>query len=242
MTHNSRGGLRRFLIPVGILAAVAGVWLGVSYFDFGSGVGTALPVEKMRAGTPLPQPKVLSSFSLTDQDSRPFGLDDLKGRWSFVSIGFTSCGHVCPTNMATYEAIDRAINAADEEPTANFLFISVDPERDSPERLGRYVRRFNPRFLGATGSHDQLQSLARALGVMYARSAEQETGGTDYYRVDHSASILLLDPQARLVAVFSWPHDSAAMAADFAVMKDYYQRGIASDRRVVNPSLVANLQ
>lgn len=178
-----------------------------------------LPVEQLQAGTPLPQPKVLSPFSLTDQDSRPFGLDDLKGQWTFVSIGFTSCGGVCPTNMATYRDLDRELT----EQTADFLFISVDPERDNPEQLGRYVRRFNPRFVGATGSHNQLQPLTRELGLMYTRSAEQEQGtGTDYM-VDHSASILLLDPQARLTAVFSWPHDSIAVAADFAVLHNYYR-------------------
>lgn len=226
MTHKSGGGLRRLLIPVGILAVAAGIWLGMGYFDLGSGSGTATapPVEKMQAGTPLPRPKVLSPFSLTDQDARPFGLDDLKGRWTFVSIGFTSCGHICPTNMATYQAVDRAIDAAHRGPAADFLFLSVDPERDSPEQLGQYVRQFNPDFLGATGGHDQLQALTRELGVMYARSAEQKTGGADYM-VDHSASILLLDPQARLVAVFSWPHDSAKMAADFAVMTDHYRPG-----------------
>jgi len=225
MTNNSGGGLRRFLIPVGLLAAVAGIWLGADYFALspGSDAATTPPVEKMRGGTPLPAPKVLSPFSLTDQDAQPFGLDELKGRWTFVSIGFTACGYICPTNMATYKAIDRTIDAADGKPAVNFLFISVDPERDSPERLGQYVRKFNPDFLGATGSHDQLQDLTRTLGVMYARSAEQEAGGTDYM-VDHSASILLIDPQARLVAVFSWPHDSDAMAADFAVMTDYYYR------------------
>ncbi len=215
MTHNSGGGLRRFLIPIGILAAAAGIWLGVSHFK--TGAVPPPPVEHMRAGTPLPQPKVLSPFSLTDQDTQPFGLDDLKGHWTFVSIGFTSCGYVCPTNMATYRDLDREITG----PAVDFLFISVDPERDSPERLSQYVREFNPRFLGATGSHDQLRSLTRELGVMYARSPEQEAG-TDYM-VDHSASILLLDPQARLAAVFSWPHDSGAMVADFTVMNDYYQ-------------------
>jgi len=223
MTHNSGSGLRLLLISVGVLAVAAGIWLGVSRFDLGTGTGTNPPVTAMRAGTPLPQPKVLSPFTLTDQDAQPFGLEDLKGGWTFVSIGFTACGYICPTNMATYRAIDREIGAdgADgAEPAVNFLFISVDPERDSPEQLGQYVRRFDPRFLGATGSHDRLQPLVRELGLMYGRS--ENAGDAMDYMVDHSASILLLDPQARLVAVFSWPHDSAAMAADFAVLRDYY--------------------
>jgi len=222
MKHNTSGGPRRLLISIALLAIAVGVWLGMNYFGLNRDTKPVPPVDKMQGGTPLPQPKVLSPFSLTDQDARPFGLEDLVGRWTFLSIGFTSCGHICPTNMTTYRTIDQIINPADQEPVANFLFISVDPERDTSERLGQYVRRFAPRFLGATGPHDRLEPLTRELGVMYARSEEQKTGGTSYM-VDHSASILLLDPRARLVAVFSWPHDSTAMAADFAVMKDYYQ-------------------
>jgi len=227
MTHNSGGGLRRFLIPVGVLAVAAGVWFGVSRFD--SGAETSPPVAAMQAGTPLPQPKVLSPFTLTDQDAQPFGLAELKGRWTFVSIGFTACGGVCPTNMATYRAINRELGTAGAEQTVNFLFISVDPERDSPEQLGQYVRRFDPRFLGATGSHDRLQPLVCELGLMYGRSEEE--GGAMGYMVDHSASILLLDPQARLIAVFSWPHDSAAMANDFGVLHDRYYQGVSGSFR-----------
>lgn len=223
MTHNSGGGLRRLLIPVGVLAVAAGVWFGMSRFDPGVET-TSPPVAAMQAGTPLPQPKVLSPFTLTDQDTQPFGLEDLKGRWTFVSIGFTACGNVCPTNMATYRAINERSARAGTEQAVNFLFISVDPERDSPEQLRQYVRRFNPRFLGATGSHDQLQPLVRELGLMYGRSEEEGATG---YMVDHSASILLLDPQVRLIAVFSWPHDSAAMAADFGVLHDRYYQGVS---------------
>jgi len=221
MTHNAGGSLRRLLVPVGVLALAAGVWLGMSRFD--PGAETSLPVAAMQAGTPLPHPKVLSPFTLTDQDAQPFGLEELKGRWSFVSIGFTACGGVCPTNMATYRAIHQEIGTAGAEQAVNFLFISVDPERDSPEQLRQYVHRFDPRFLGATGSHAQLQPLVRELGLMYGRSGEES--GAMGYMVDHSASILLLDPQARLVAVFSWPHNSTAMAADFGVLHDHYYQG-----------------
>jgi len=225
MTRNSGGGLRRLLIPVGVLALAAGVWLGMSRFDPGAETGSP-PVAAMQVGTPLPQPKVLSPFTLTDQDAQPFGLEALKGRWTFVSIGFTSCGYVCPTNMATYRTIDREIGTAGAKQEVNFLFISVDPERDSPEQLGQYVRRFNPRFLGATGSHGQLQPLVRELGLMYRRS--EEVGGAMGYMVDHSASILLLDPQTRLIAVFGWPHDGAAVATDFAILHDRYYQEVSS--------------
>ena len=194
------------------VAAAAGVWLGVILID-----GTRGPAqEQMQSATLLPTPKPLAPFSLVDQDSRPFTLEDLRGHWTFVSLGYTSCPDVCPTTMATFNAVDGKLGADAMEHRVRFLLVSVDPERDDPERLAQYVRYFNPRFLGATGSHDELRGLTGQLGVMYARAEDRKSAMT--YLVDHSASILLLDPQTRLSAIFSAPHDPGAIAADFAVI------------------------
>jgi protein SCO1/2 len=91
--------------------------------------------------------------------------------------------------------------------------VSVDPERDGLEHLKQYVTYFDARFVGATGSHAALQELARQVGVLYARAPGGDASG---YLVDHSASILLTDPQGRLAALFSPPHDAAALAKDVA--------------------------
>jgi protein SCO1/2 len=202
-----------------VLAAAAGVWLGVHFF--GKDGGTLPPPDAMKAATLLPSAKPLTPFELKDQDGESFTLESLKGRWTFAAIGYTSCPDVCPTTMATFQALERAIGPAGDGPSADFLLVSVDPERDDPERLSRYVRWFHPRFLGATGGHDQLQALTRQLGVLYARAEPQDTAMG--YLVDHSASIVLLDPEARLAAIFSGPHDIAAMAEDFATIADYHR-------------------
>lgn len=207
------------LILVAILASAAGVWLGLDFF--GDDRGAVPPAEELRIATLLPTPKPLAPFSLSDQDGRPFSLDSLRGRWTFVAIGYTSCPDVCPTTMATFNALDREITTEGEEPVADFLLISVDPERDTPERLAQYVHWFNPRFLGATGDHEQLQRLTRQLGVMYMRAEQQDTAMG--YLVDHSASIVLVDPEARLSAIFSGPHDTGLMAADFETITKYYR-------------------
>lgn len=217
--------LLRFLIPLAF-AAVAGlgIWLGLNYFRLDSEMTAAPPVEKMQAATLLPKPKVLSPFSLTSQDAQPFGLDDLEGRWTFLAIGFASCPEVCPTILATLRDLDRELRVNGAAPALGLLFISVDPERDSPARLSEHMRAFNkfqnPHFLAATGSHDQLRALTGQLALMYALPPDR----TGNYMVDHTASILLLDPQARLAAIFSWPHDDLdKMTADFAILNDHYQ-------------------
>jgi len=213
------GGVSRALILVAILAAVAGAWLGVDFF--GDGRDSVPPPDEMRAATLLPHPKPLAPFTLEDQDGKPFTRESLKGRWTFASIGYTSCPDVCPTTMATFNALARELGPEEAQPAAEFLFVSVDPERDTPERLAQYVRWFNPNIRGATGSHEELQALTRQLGIMYARAEQQDTAMG--YLVDHSASIVLLDPEARLAAIFSGPHDTGAMAADFGTITKYYR-------------------
>lgn len=213
-----RGALMAAALILAVVAAGAGIWLGSDLL----GGDDRLDPGRMKAATLLPSPKPLTPFELVDQDALPYGTDRLTGHWTFVSFGYTSCPDVCPTTMAAFDALARRLDAAGAGQTAEFLFVSVDPERDPPRRLAQYVRYFNPSFLGATGSHDQLRSLTRQLGVLYARAEGQDTAMS--YLVDHSASVLLLDPKARLAAIFSAPHDVDAMAADFADIAGQWDR------------------
>jgi protein SCO1/2 len=204
-TTTSTGRLFPVLFALAISAAAAGAWFGMSVFDKG-----AEPAPELATGTLLPSPRPLAPFSLTNQDGATMTADSLRGHWTFVAFGFTSCPDVCPTTMANLAALSDRL--AEREAAAEFLFVSVDPERNTPEGIGQYVRYFNPSFLGATGTHEELRGLTGQLGVLYARAPEQDTAMG--YLVDHSASILLLDPQVRLAAVFSGPHRPDAMAQD----------------------------
>jgi len=200
---------------VAVAAAVAGVWLGVHRF----GVPTAGPVPapvELRAGTALMPPKPLAHFVLTDQDGHEMTETSLRGKWTFAAIGYTTCPDVCPLTMATFVALKRDISTGRSGAASQFLFISVDPRRDTPKGLGQYVHHFDPEFLGATGPDAVLESLTRDLGALYARVDDPNSALG--YTVDHSASIYLIDPQARLAAIFSTPQDAAAMARDFAVL------------------------
>ncbi len=201
---------------VTVLAVAAGVWLGAATFR---DAWRAEPQSTLQQGTLLPQPRTLAPFALTDQDGRGYNNANLLGHWTFVAFGYTSCPDVCPMMLATLAAVDRALadQAEGEGTPAEVLFVSVDPERDTPERLGKYIRHFNPRFIGATGSDVQLKALAAQLGVMFARVEGEKTALG--YLMDHSASILLIDPEGRFAAVFSTPHDAKKIAADFLKLK-----------------------
>lgn len=209
--RSQSGGV--LLIGAAILALAAaalGWWLGNGTFR-PPAAPPALP--QVQAGTLLPQPKALAPFTLTGEDGEPLGKEDLAGRWTFVFFGYTHCPDICPTTLATLTQVDKRLADAGEGTRPRVLFVSVDPERDTPERLAEYVGYFAPDFRGATADREELQALTRQLGVLYARSEGQETAMG--YLVDHSGAVLLLDPQVRLTAIFSAPHDPEALAADF---------------------------
>lgn len=204
-------GAMRPLLPIAAtVSLVVGLWLGWQHFQ------PRIQPPELHSATLLGQPRPLAPFALIDQRGEPFNLDNLRNRWSFLAIGYTHCPDVCPMMLATFDAIDRQLAA--EADRADFVFVSVDPERDTPEKLDRYVRYFNPRIQGATGSEAALKGFTSQLGLLYGRV--QTDNSALGYLVDHSASILLIDPRARLAAVFTPPHDATAMAEDFTSIID----------------------
>jgi protein SCO1/2 len=209
------GGLAGIVAIMALAALLAGVWFGLDRFA-SAPPAAERPAAQLQAGTALPQPKPLAHFVLVDQDGREFTEARLRGRWTFAAIGYTTCPDVCPMTMATFVALQQRLAAPVSDEGPRFLFISVDPERDTPERLAQYVHHFDSEFLGATGSDAALHALVADLGGLYARA--EDPGSALGYTMDHSASIYLIDPQARLAAIFSTPHDPAMMAQDYGVL------------------------
>jgi protein SCO1/2 len=127
-----------------------------------------------------------------------------------VFFGFSSCPHICPNTLFLLTSVvDQLEKELPAESLPQVLFVSVDPERDTPEVLQQYRERFGGNIEAVSGADDQLRALAMDLGSHYV-VPEHEPG--EWYNVDHSISVHLLDPQARWVALLSPPHDAAAMA------------------------------
>jgi protein SCO1/2 len=229
MAKSEGSGFRRYgFFVVLVAAAMVITWFGMDYF-----AQELKPRElaaSLKSGTLLPQAKPLQPFFLTDQYGRPFTLANLRGHWTFLVIGYTACPDVCPTLMATFKAIDQLITPEGAKPAADFLFVSVDPERDSPEQLRRYLSYFNPRFLGATGPDEALHGLTGQLGLLYRRVEGEKTSLG--YLIDHSASMLLIDPEAALSAIFSSPQDPQLVAEDFETIKSRYESSLNSGARL----------
>jgi protein SCO1/2 len=151
----------------------------------------------------LATPDEIAPFRLQRHDDTPFDNASLRGKWSFLFFGFTNCPDVCPTTLAALNEVQRSLS---QRPggagNVQFVFVSVDPERDKP-RLKEYATHFNPAFWGVTGEASELAKLSDSVGVKY----HKEPGATpDNYFMDHSSAMLLISPDGRLHAVFAAPH------------------------------------
>ena len=166
----------------------------------------------------FPDPKPLTAFTLTDHQNQVFDLSRLKGKWSFLFFGFTHCPDFCPTTLAVlaraHDNIARSTVGGDD---TQFIFISVDPNRDTAGKLSQYVTYFDTTFLGVTGNDAQIGNLAGQLGAAYQVAI---TPGMEDYPVYHTTAVFLLDPQARYHAMFTPPLDAETISRRFKVLRE----------------------
>lgn len=197
---------KQFLLIVLSLVAIAcGAWLSYQL---------VAPSAKPGTATILPQPLALPEFVLVDQHGDAVRPDDFRGRWSLVFFGFTHCPDVCPLTLQVLADARRQLAAAGESPLPTIVLVSVDPERDTPEVIGNYVDYFDTDAIGVTGDLAEVQKLTSGLGVFFQRAARDD----DNYAVDHSAVVLLIDPDARFRALFSAPHEAGNFVNDLPLI------------------------
>ncbi|MBE9564954.1 MAG: SCO family protein [Proteobacteria bacterium] len=150
--------------------------------------------------------------ALTKGDGTAFTLQDLTGHWSLLSFGYTNCPDVCPVTMGTVAQAKKAATEINHI-FPQVIFVSVDPERDKLEMLSDYVQYFDKDFVGVTGDENMIKALTLQMSVAYMKMAAEE--GSEGYVVDHSSSLLLLNPEGKLVAFFNPPHDPKIILKDF---------------------------
>jgi protein SCO1/2 len=146
-------------------------------------------------------------FTLVGTDGKPFASNRLNGKPAAVFFGFTHCPDVCPTTLARLNKLRRDLGKGDD--ALSIVFISVDPERDTPADVGAYLKMFDTPVVGLTGTTAQIEQVKKQFGI-YSRKVEQPTGG---YSVDHTATVMLLDRNGQFVATLS-PEEGNAVALD----------------------------
>jgi protein SCO1/2 len=173
----------------------------------------APPVPAPTVATALPEPRPLPDIELVDTAGRPFGVADLRGEFSLLFFGFTHCPDICPLTLQVLAAArDRLSDAT----APRVVFVSVDPYRDTPERIRDYLANFDPDFVGVTGSDEALAPWIQALGVTVHKN---ERDG-EHYNVTHNGTIYVINPDAELIGIFGGTsHEAETVATDFARLR-----------------------
>jgi len=206
------------IVLIGAILLLIGIWLGK---DLRTGDSEVFP-----SATVLQVPVPIFQIALTDHNGQRFTVRRLARKWSFLFFGYTHCPDVCPMALVDLNAVyhnlvekgDRIFKEYNVD--TQFIFVTVDPQRDTAGQLKDYVTYFNKDFMGLTADPEMIAKLAHPLGVAYGRVEGGES--VDDYLVDHSASFLLVDPLGRLRATFPPPHDPEQIAEDFRKIRNKY--------------------
>jgi protein SCO1 len=185
---------KRLIVPMAILALGLVALIGAAYFILASG-------GQQARGSAIGGP-----FTLTDQNGARVTDATYRGAPSIVFFGYTHCPDVCPTTLVKLAQVKKTAALAGMQ----VLFITVDPQRDTPQVVGTYARSFDPSFIGLTGDQAAIDKVTRAFAVAAVRV---DLPGGDY-TMDHSAQVFLLDSKAQIVGLFSPPFDTRSLAQD----------------------------
>ena len=187
-----------------IAALAAGFGLGAATRD------DAASIDGSRAVPALERYEIGGEFELTDQRGERMRLSDLAGHAVVLFFGYTHCPDICPATLARMREVKAALPPED---TARFtaVFISVDPARDTPQRLGRYVEFFDPGFIGLTGSEGELTMVAHQYGAQFAIPEGQPEDDSLMY---HSTFGYLIDPLGHVRALYRGEEPVEAIAAN----------------------------
>jgi protein SCO1/2 len=199
---------QKWLGLIAVLALVLGVYLAL----------TIAPPQTDKQGdlstqteylSWYPQARALTDFELSKHDGSVMTNEDLKGNWTLAFVGYTFCPDICPVTLAEINNIYPQLQASVSDTPLQVWFLSVDPNRDTVERLGEYVSYFNNDFIATTGPHTVLFPLVRSMGMMYAIS---ESTDNPNYLVDHSASIVVINPAGNIIGRFKPKHVPGQLA------------------------------
>lgn len=166
-----------------------------------------------QADPPLAGARIGGPFALTDADGRTVRDTDFAGRYRLVYFGYTYCPDVCPTDLQKLGVALRGLEKSDPRIAARIvpIFITVDPERDTPAVVKQYVAAFHPRLIGLTGTPEAIAGAAKSYAVAYQKLPPGPGG---QYLVDHAAMIYLMGPEGQPITFFSRDMDATAMAAE----------------------------
>lgn len=164
------------------------------------------------SGTAIEPPRELINFTLPNQDGVMTSLEDFRGKPTLLYFGYTYCPDVCPTTLADLVSVKRDLEEAGYSDNANFVMVSVDPERDTPTVLNRYMQNFHEDFVGLSGDADTLRRIGSDYGL-YVQKREVAGTSADYL-IDHSAATYLVDEEGKLTTIYGYGINPDIIAED----------------------------
>jgi protein SCO1/2 len=200
-------------ILIAALAAALGLWAAQHWFGNRAAADPQLQAVKL-----FEQPRALPAFSLRQSDGTQLVPGELNGHWTVVFLGFTHCPDICPTTLAELAQAQKQWAALPDSTRPRVLFVSVDPDRDTPDRIGEYAHAFHRDTLAATADVPALEAFAKSLSLVFMKVPAADGAPADQYSVDHSAALAVLDPQGRMAGVIPPPLQPKAIAADLIAL------------------------
>ncbi len=213
------------MVTIAVIAIAAGVFAGTRGSGPISSAASdtqALEVvqNKLVSTTIFPDDfKTVPPFSLLTANNQPITESALDGQWTVLFFGFTHCPDICPNTLNEMNGVVSEL-ANGNTTVPQVMFITVDPVRDTVEKMTEYVNYFNTDFVGVSGDLTDITQLTRKLGIVASYTAD--TNGSDNYSVDHTASMLLIDPQLRVRAKLTPPHKMDTLVADLKTLITHY--------------------
>ena len=205
-----------------IMITVAGL-LGIIALVLGLFVSQQVNLRKSRDlsqfhGTALDKPREVGAFVLTGTDNTPFTNASLQGHWTLLFFGFTNCGSICPTTMAELGKMYHVLEEKKVKTLPHVVMVSVDPERDSLDKLAHYVKAFDPHFYGARGDDQAVKKMTKEVGIVYTKIIRHGHENLQNYDIEHTGTVILFNPSGELSAFFTMPHQASLLAKDYLLL------------------------
>lgn len=170
-----------------------------------------MSAEELRANNAIvfENPRIIKEFQLVDHHEQAFTLEQLKGKWTLIYFGFSHCPDICPTSLAKLNQVVEQLQS-DIAAETQVLLVSLDPARDTPEKLAQYVPFFNEDFIGVTGEFLEILKFSRNVNVAFSKVAQG-----DDYTIDHTGNIVLINPKGHYHGFFKPPFELARLKTTY---------------------------
>lgn len=212
MSEKNKGITKTVLVLIAFAALITGLFVSQHWHQ-----SHKIDISQFN-GTVLKKPRPVEAFNLQGIDGKPFNNETLKGQWTMVFFGFTNCGYLCPTTMTELAKTYQLLEQQHVTQLPKVVLISIDPQRDSLEKLKTYVALFNPQFYAARGEDKDIKKMTREFGIAYAKIAAPADKNPEDYDVQHSGTVMLFNPQGQLSAFFTTPQQADLLAKDYSLL------------------------